>query len=78
MSIYHLDVCLYLQQCPGSLLPQLHPDGDVVDLWRWRAEVLVLQTGAQEVLAAGFEEANLCGVMATGYISRTEHWCLSA
>jgi len=70
--------CLYLQQSPGALLPQLHPDGDVVDLRRRRAEVLVLQTRAQEVLAAGFEEKKLLGVMATGFVPGTERRRLSA
>ncbi len=40
--------------------------------------MLILQTGAQEVLAAGFEETNLLGVMKTGFVPRTERRRLSA
>lgn len=70
--------CPYLQQRPGGLLPQLHPDGYVVNLWRWRAEVLVLQTGVQEVLAAGFQETDLGGVVKTRFVPGTERRRLSA
>lgn len=70
--------CPYLQQRPGGLLPQLHPDGYVVNLWRWRAEVLVLQTGAQEVRAAGFQETDLGGVVKTRFVPGTERRRLSA
>lgn len=63
---------LYLQQGPACLLPQLHPDRDVVDLWGWRAEVLVFEAGAQEVVAAGFEEVDLSSVVWTWSVSRTE------
>lgn len=40
--------------------------------------MLVLQTRAKEVLAAGFQEVNLLGVMNTGFVPRTECCCLSA
>lgn len=40
--------------------------------------MLVFQTGAQEVLAADFEETNLFGVVTTGFVPGTERRRLSA
>lgn len=67
-----------LQQGPGVLLPQLYPDGYVIDL-RWRrTQMLVLDTWTQEVIAAGFQEVDIFGVMTTRFVPWTGRVRLSA
>lgn len=70
-------VIFYLEEGSSGLVPELHSNWHIVNLWGRGAEVLVLQTRGEEPTAAGLQELNLSGVMNTGLIPRARDRCLS-
>ncbi len=62
-------MAFYLQHGSGGLVPELHPDWDVINLRWWRSEVQVLQTWSEELGTVGLQELYFPCVVVTCFIS---------
>ena len=60
----------YLHQGPGGVVPELHPQGDVVDLGGGGAEVLVPEPRPQELQAAHLQGQGPRGAVEAGPVPR--------